>query len=180
MLIHDQIAVFLDMDRLLDMWERTVGVPRPALPGGPRRRILVVDDTQFFRQLIKTHLESAGYEVVVAVNGSDAIARLAESSFDLIVSDIEMPVMDGFALARRIREEPGFSGLPLLAVTTLSGEEDRSRALACGFDAYEIKLDRGRFLSCVEELLGRRKASAILPFQTAPGAAFSRGVPSHE
>jgi two-component system chemotaxis sensor kinase CheA len=162
-LIRGRIALLLDIDRLLEIWEQAAAPPRRALPGAPGKRVLVVDDTQFFRQLIKSQLESAGHEVVVATNGSEAFACLAEASFDLVVSDIEMPVMDGLTLARRIREEPRFASLPLLAVTTLSGEEDRRRALACGFDAYEIKLDRRSFLASVGQLLQRGRSSAIVP-----------------
>jgi len=169
MLIRGQLALFLDMDRLLDIWEQATGPGRLALPGGRGRRILVVDDTQFFRQLIKSQLESAGHKVVLAENGREGLDRLADESFDLVVSDIEMPVMDGLAFARRIREEPRFTLLPLLAVTTLSGQEDRNRALACGFDAYEIKLDRRSFLASVGELLQKARSSAIVP-----------GAPDHE
>ncbi len=163
MMIRGQIAVFLDIDRLMEMWAQATGLPRLALPGGQDRRILVVEDTQFFRQLIKSHLESAGYEVVVATNGREGLDRLADASFDLVVSDIEMPVMDGLEFARRVREEPHFASLPLLAVTTLSGEENRNRATACGFDAYEIKLDRLSFLTCVKALLERGRQTAIVP-----------------
>ncbi len=176
MMIRDQIAIFLDMDRLLEMWDQAADVPRAALPAGPRKRILVVDDTQFFRQLIRNHLENAGHEVVVAANGSEALARLADASFDLVVSDIEMPVMDGFTFARRVREQSEFVGLPLLAVTTLNTEESRNRAMACGFDAYEIKLDRRSFLSCVEGLLERGRSTSILPAKASP----QQGAPRHE
>jgi len=163
MLIRGQIALFLDIERLLETWEQATGFGYPALPSDQRRRILVVDDTQFFRQLIKSQLESAGHEVVLATNGREGLERLAEAPFDLVVSDIEMPVMDGLAFARRIREEPRCASLPLVAVTTLTGEEDRNRALASGFDAYEVKLDRRRFLTCVGELLQHGRPQAMLP-----------------
>ena len=162
-LVRGEIALLLDIERLLEIWEQATALPDLALPGAPGKRVLVVEDTQFFRHLIKTQLESAGHEVTVATNGSEALVRLAEASFDLVVSDIEMPVMDGLTLARRMREEPRFAALPLLAVTTLSGTEDRRRALACGFDAYEIKLDRRSFLATVGELLQRGRSSVILP-----------------
>jgi two-component system, chemotaxis family, sensor kinase CheA len=163
MMIREQIALFLDIDRLMAMWAQATGLARPALPGTPVKRILVVEDTQFFRQLIKSHLESAGYEVVVATNGREGLDRLAEASFDLVVSDIEMPVMGGLEFARRVREEPGYASLPLLGVTTLSGQGDRDRAMACGFDAYDIKLDRQSFLTYVQDLLERGRGTAIVP-----------------
>jgi two-component system, chemotaxis family, sensor kinase CheA len=162
-LIRGEIALLLDIDRLLKIWEQATTLPHLALPGAPGKRVLVVEDTQFFRHLVKSQLESAGHEVTLATNGGEALLNLAEASFDLVVSDIEMPVMDGLTFAQRVREEPRFAGLPLLALTTLSGAEDRRRALACGFDAYEIKLDRRSFLATVGELLQRGRSSAIVP-----------------
>jgi two-component system chemotaxis sensor kinase CheA len=162
MLIRGQIVLFLDLDRVLELGQQAE-VARPALPAGAGRRVLVVEDTEFFRQLIKSNLESAGHEVVLAANGSEGLERLAEASFDLVVSDIEMPLMDGLGFARRVREEPRFASLPLLAVTTLTGDADRAEALASGFDAYEIKLERKRFMTRVAQLLEQGRAGAMLP-----------------
>jgi two-component system chemotaxis sensor kinase CheA len=168
MSIRDRIAVFLDLDRLLEFWSQATSPARPALPAPPGGRILVVEDTQFFRQLIRNHLESAGHEVVVAGNGREGLERLKEGPFDLVVSDIEMPVMDGLAFAREVRADARFGALPLLALTTLSGEEDRARAVASGFNGYEIKLDRPSFLARVGELLQRGRQSAGLPGACEP------------
>ncbi len=162
MLIRDRIALFLDLDRIVETWHQATDSTAPALPILTGRRILVVEDTQFFRQLITNQLRSAGHEVVLAVNGREGLDRLAEGPFDLVVSDIEMPVMDGMTFARHVRDEPRFASLPMLAVTTLTGQEDRQRALASGFDAYEIKLDRRRFLTCVNELLQRGRPRVML------------------
>jgi two-component system chemotaxis sensor kinase CheA len=126
--------------------------PREALPGR-RRRVLLVEDTQFFRQVVRGYLEDEGFEVVTADNGALGLERLEGERFDLVVSDIEMPVMDGWAFARAVRERPDGARLPLLALTTLSSDTDRARALACGFDRHETKLDRERFLAAVVELL---------------------------
>jgi two-component system chemotaxis sensor kinase CheA len=66
-----------------------------------------------------------------------------------------MPVMDGWAFARAVRQRPGGAALPLLALTTLDSDVDRTRALECGFDRHEVKIDRERFLAAVMELLGK-------------------------
>jgi two-component system chemotaxis sensor kinase CheA len=155
-LVRGQMTLFLDLYRLADIVtapERPA--PVPSLPA--RRRILLVEDTQFFRHLVTGYLEGEGYEVVTAVHGGEGIERLREETFDLIVSDIEMPVVDGWAFARAVRELPGHAGLPLLALTTLSSPADCDRALACGFSGYEVKIDRERFLAAVAALLGETR-----------------------
>ncbi|MEW6251749.1 MAG: chemotaxis protein CheW, partial [Planctomycetota bacterium] len=166
-MLRGQIALFVDLDRICALWQ-TGRDPAPALPDPVRRKILVVEDTQFFRRLIASCLESAGYEVVTARDGHEAVAQLADGAFDLVVSDIEMPVMDGLALARHVRQVAR-TALPLLALTSLAGEADRNRLLAAGFDAHEVKFDRERFLRAVEELLARGGPAAAGP-EGAPHA----------
>jgi two-component system chemotaxis sensor kinase CheA len=160
-MVRGQIAVFLDVDRLLEMWEQMHGRARRSLPGAAAKKVLLVEDTQFFQRLIRSHLEAEGFEVIVAGNGAEALKLLETGSFDLIVSDIEMPELDGFALARHIREQSRHAALPMLALTTLNTAEHRSKAVQSGFDAYEVKLDRGSFISAVRELLQRGRATAL-------------------
>ena len=85
-------------------------------------------------------------------------------TFDLVVSDIEMPVMDGWTFARSMRQRPHLRDLPLLALTTLSSAADQERALQCGFNSYEVKLDRDRLLAdgqaVVAKLSGQGEAPA--------------------
>jgi two-component system chemotaxis sensor kinase CheA len=154
-LVRDRLTLFLDLFRLGDRLaadEKEPEVPRKE--PDRRRRILLVEDTAFFRQLVKGYLEGEGYEVVTAANGLLGLNELAAGPFDLVVSDIEMPEMDGWRLARAVREQSGHRGLPLLALTTLNSDSDRRRALECGFDGYEVKIDRERFLASVARLLG--------------------------
>lgn len=161
MMIGGQIAVLLDVGRLLEMWGQIHHARTIASSGGPRKRILVVEDTQFFQRLITSHLQEEGYEVELAGNGSEGLTKLAAGSFDLIVSDLEMPVMDGLTFALRVRQEPRHSTVPLLALTTLSSAEHRGRAFESGFDAYEVKLDRHSFLTAVKGLLSSGRSLAI-------------------
>jgi two-component system chemotaxis sensor kinase CheA len=151
------MTLFLDLYRLAEM--ATEPEPAGHAPA-ERRRILLVEDTQFFRRLVKGYLEGEGYEVVVAGHGAEGLERLREGAFDLVVSDIEMPEMDGWAFARAVREETAFARLPLLALTTLNSDADRDRAMACGFDGYEVKLERDRFLAAVAGLLARPEAAS--------------------
>jgi two-component system, chemotaxis family, sensor kinase CheA len=152
--LRDRMTLLLDLGRLA---ERSDPTPMPSSVGDarPRKsRILVVDDTEFFRELVQGYLAEAGYEAVSVADGAQAIRNLEGDSFDLVVSDIEMPVMDGWTLAKTIRQRAELASLPLLALTTLSSDADRARARSCGFNGYEVKLDRQQFLRTVAELLG--------------------------
>lgn len=152
-MIHGQIALIMDIQRLIEMWNLSHGNLQPALPGLPSKRILVVEDTQFFQRLISKHLEQAGYQVVTATDGRDGLSKLLGGTFHLVVSDIEMPVMDGLDFARQVRSDKRVADTPLLALTTLSGETDRRRVLEAGFDAHEVKFDRRSFLTTVHSML---------------------------
>jgi two-component system chemotaxis sensor kinase CheA len=156
MLIRGQIALFLDLDCIAQMWHQAGPGPK-ALPAGPSARILVVDDTAFFQKLVSEHLREAGYEVTVADDGRAGLAKLHEDRFDLVVCDIEMPVMDGHAFARAVRADPQIASMPLVALTTLNTPSSRDAAAQSGFDAYEVKLDRHTLLKTVAALLDRSR-----------------------
>ena len=128
----------------------TGGAPSSRRTDPRRARILFAEDTQFFRELVAGYLQAAGYQVRVTENGAEALDALRQDTFDLVISDLEMPVMDGWTLAATLRRTAGMDRVPLLALTTLASEADRAKALACGFDAFEVKLDRGSFLAAVE------------------------------
>jgi two-component system, chemotaxis family, sensor kinase CheA len=148
------MTIFLDVHRLADLAESGASGQRSAVSVRQAgRRVLLVEDTQFFREVVKGHLKSAGYAVTTAENGAAGLEAFDGGQFDAVVSDIEMPVMDGWTFARELRRRPGGAQIPLLALTTLSSEADRERAAACGFDRHEVKLDRDRFLAAVAELL---------------------------
>jgi two-component system chemotaxis sensor kinase CheA len=122
---------------------------------GERSRILVVDDSVTTRMLEKNILEGSGYEVSLAVDGLDALEKLAAGSFDLVVSDVEMPRMNGFELARQIRREPARRDLPIVLVTSLSSEDDKRTGIEAGADAYITKgaFDQGNLIATIRQLL---------------------------
>jgi two-component system chemotaxis sensor kinase CheA len=128
-----------------------------ATPGQRRSRLLVVDDAMTVRELQRSILERAGYEVITAVDGVDAMARLAEGPVDLVLTDVEMPRMDGFALTEAIRAQPNRSNVPVLILTSRASEADRQRGLEAGADGYIIKsaFSEEALVSAVERLLGR-------------------------
>lgn len=101
-----------------------------------RKRILVVDDSITTRTLEKSILEAVGYEVEVATDGEDAVEKLDRSKFDAVLSDVQMPKMDGIELVRRIRQREEYTVVPLILVSSLDADEDKRRGLDAGADAY--------------------------------------------
>jgi len=119
-------------------------------------RILVVEDSVGVRELERTLLVGAGYEVDTAVDGADGAARLTGQPYDLIVTDIEMPGMDGLALTRAVRATPGWQAVPVVVVTSRDGEVERRAGMDAGADAYLHKSDfsASELLGTVTRLLG--------------------------
>jgi len=102
-------------------------------------RILVVDDNAASRHLLRHILKPLCQEVLEACQGKEALDKIAEMEPDLVLLDIEMPVLDGFTVLRRLRENPRFSALPVVAVTARAMQGDRERAMAEGFTGYITK-----------------------------------------
>jgi two-component system chemotaxis sensor kinase CheA len=117
--------------------------------------ILVVDDSFTTRTLEKSILEAAGYRVTTAVDGAEALEILQRDGADLVVSDIEMPRLDGLALASILKRDPRFAAMPVVLVTSLDRPGDRERGLATGADAYVVKgrFDQHELLATVRQLL---------------------------
>ncbi|HEU4675486.1 MAG TPA: response regulator [Motilibacteraceae bacterium] len=128
----------------------------PAQRAG-RARVLVVEDSVGVRELQRAILESAGYDVVTAVDGLDGAARLSGEPADLVVSDVEMPGMDGFTLTRQIRRTSGWSEVPVVIMTSRGDDADRRAGLDAGANAYLLKseFDQAELLGTVRRLVGR-------------------------
>jgi two-component system cell cycle response regulator DivK len=103
------------------------------------KRILVVEDQEDNRQILRDLLGSVGYEMTEAENGEAALAAVAKQRPDLILMDIQLPVMDGYEATRRIKADPATQSIPIIVVTSyaLSGDEGKARAAGC--DAYVTK-----------------------------------------
>jgi CheY-like chemotaxis protein len=112
-----------------------------ALPDAPREltRLLLVDDSRVTREMERRILEDAGFRVEVAADGDEALRRLAVEAFDCLVTDIEMPNLDGFELTAQLRQIERFAHLPIVVVSTRERSEDRLRGLRAGADAYLTK-----------------------------------------
>ena len=119
------------------------------------KKILVVEDTEDNRQILRDLLGMAGYDMVEANDGAEGVAKATEHKPDLILMDIQMPVMDGYEATRRIKANPDLKSIPIVAVTSyaLSGDEEKTRAAGC--DAYIAKPYSPRqMLAKVREILG--------------------------
>ena len=118
------------------------------------KRILLAEDSKFFQNLIRPALESEGYQVVVVDDGALALKELlAGVRPDLVLSDIEMPNIDGYELAKAIRADSRWQNLPLIALTSLTSQEVKEKAAACGFNEFMTKFDRDVLISVLQKYL---------------------------
>jgi two-component system chemotaxis sensor kinase CheA len=119
------------------------------------RSILVAEDSITSRMLLKSILESAGYLVKTAVDGMEAYTLLRSEKFDLVVSDVEMPRLNGFDLTARIRSDHTLAELPVVLVTALESRDDRERGIDVGANAYLVKssFDQSDLIEAVRRLV---------------------------
>jgi CheY-like chemotaxis protein len=160
------VALILDASQLLWRKQLEVRLEREQPEEEPVRAtggstILVVEDQVVTRQMEKSILEAAGYQVVTAENGLDALNKLGQHRFDLVVTDILMPKMDGFTLTREIRGSERTKNLPVVIVTSMESETDKRRGLEVGADAYLVKssFDQKLLIEAIETLLGTGQKS---------------------
>ncbi|HKX26506.1 MAG TPA: hybrid sensor histidine kinase/response regulator [Blastocatellia bacterium] len=139
-----------------------IGAPAPISAAdsesqseGQKKSVLVAEDSITARSLVKNILESAGYEVETAVDGVDAFTKLRGGRFNLLVSDVEMPRLDGLGLTAKVRGDRELSALPVILVTALGSREDRERGIEVGANAYIVKssFDQGNLLEVIQRLI---------------------------
>ena len=155
-----EVAVVLDIADLIAhsalSLPQVTGKRRASKVERKEKRILVVEDAFSTRELEKNILETHGYLVDTAVDGLDALDRMTGTKYDLIVSDIEMPRMDGFELCRTLKKKEGYKDIPFVMVTALQKEEDKRRGIEVGAAAYIIKsaFEQMNLLETIERLVG--------------------------
>ncbi|MGZ3559347.1 MAG: response regulator [Thermodesulfobacteriota bacterium] len=115
-----------------------------------------MEDAFSTRELEKSILETHGYLVDTAVDGLDALERITGNKYDLILSDIEMPRMDGFELCRTLKKNDGYKEIPFVMVTARQKEEDKRRGMEVGAAAYIVKsgFEQTNLLDTIERLVG--------------------------
>jgi two-component system chemotaxis sensor kinase CheA len=159
-IVRDHTTQFIDVYSMVealnpDWFDKQPGV---EVAGGTSPTLLIVEDSNFFRNQVKGFVEEAGYNVVDAEDGVVAWNILNEGGEEitLVVTDIEMPNMNGFELTEKIRGDQRFQTMPIIALTTLAGEGDVARGKEVGIDDYQIKLDREKLMESIQvHLKGR-------------------------
>jgi two-component system chemotaxis sensor kinase CheA len=155
-----QIVAILNMSDLLTAVNNSTLAPTQSRQEAPKvevqkKKILVAEDSITSRMLLKEILESAGYTVSTAIDGEDAFSTLQDGAFDLVVSDVEMPRVDGFSLTGKIRGDGRYTQLPVVLVTGLESQGDRERGVAVGASAYVVKgsFDQSNLLETIRRLI---------------------------
>jgi two-component system chemotaxis sensor kinase CheA len=155
------LALVLDPPELIQEAFRMGCLITPVEPAHAHPwQILVVEDSVTSRAFLQSLLEREGYRVLTAVNGREAFAKVKAERPDLVISDVDMPLMNGFLLAEKIRKDKRFVTLPVILVTSLDSVKDRQQGIGAGVDAYLVKssFENGVLLKTIRNLLsaGRR------------------------
>ena len=121
-----------------------------------RKRALIVEDSLTARELERSMFEAAGYEVETAADGLEGLEKLSSQTVDLIVTDVQMPRMDGFEMTSRLKADDRYRDIPVIIVTSRADEADRKRGLEAGADAYFVKssLSQSDLIECAQRLAG--------------------------
>jgi chemotaxis protein histidine kinase CheA/CheY-like chemotaxis protein len=155
---RDSIINVLHVPELIRQARETgdSGRLRPAVKEERAATVLVVDDSINTREIEKSILEAYGYAVVTAEDGQDAMEKTRETLFDLVVTDVEMPRLDGFSLTERLRADDRYRHVPIIIVTSREKDEDKRRGIKVGANAYIVKgaFDQSNLIETVRSLIG--------------------------
>jgi two-component system chemotaxis sensor kinase CheA len=155
--LKDQTILLLDIFELADTVRAEGAASAEAAPvcdvRGDAPTVLVADDSEFFRGQIQRLVEAAGCRVLAAEDGQQAweILNGHAGEVDLVATDVEMPRLDGLALTRQIRADRRFAGLPVIALSSLAGEEEIARGMAAGVDEYQVKLNKEELMDSIRK-----------------------------
>jgi two-component system, chemotaxis family, chemotaxis protein CheY len=119
------------------------------------KTILAVDDSGSLRQMVAFSLKAAGYDVVQAVDGQDGLNKAKEKTVDLVLTDQNMPIMDGLTLIKHLRELGSYQKVPILMLTTESSDEMKAKGKAAGANGWLVKpFDPKRLIEVVQKVIG--------------------------
>jgi two-component system chemotaxis sensor kinase CheA len=161
--LKDRTLLLLDIFELADSVEpaagRSAAAPTFNDTCGEAPTVLVADDSDFFRGQIQRLVEAVGCRVLAAEDGQAAWEILDQHAgeVDLVATDVEMPRLDGLALTRKIRGDGRFAGLPVIALSSLAGEEEIARGMAAGVSEYQIKLNKDELMESIRKAVGGKK-----------------------
>jgi len=127
------------------------------------KTILAVDDSGSLRQMVAFSLKAAGYEVVSAVDGQDGLNKAKEKTVDLVLTDQNMPIMDGLTLIKNLRELGSYKTVPILMLTTESSDEMKAKGKAAGANGWLVKpFDPKRLIEVVQKVIGKFEATIFV------------------
>ncbi|HWR33514.1 MAG TPA: response regulator, partial [Chitinophagaceae bacterium] len=156
-----QVILILNMQELVKARDLVSVLPRGEVskvvkPPAKRNAILIAEDSMITAELEKNILANAGYEVDVAIDGIDAMDKLHEKKYDVLVTDVDMPRMDGFELTAKVRADKRLKDLPVIMVTGREKLEDKRKGIEVGADAYILKkeFDQSNLLNTIKRLIG--------------------------
>jgi two-component system, chemotaxis family, sensor kinase CheA len=156
-----KVVLIVDVPSVIDSAEGVLirsplKAERPVVSKKKMRSILLAEDVLSTALLEKNILESAGYSVVIARDGQDAIEKAGQERFDMIITDVLMPRMDGFELTEKLKKDKDYREVPVVIVTTRESDADKKRGLTAGADAYILKSDftSEGLLETIERLIG--------------------------
>ncbi|WP_421133299.1 response regulator [Alteromonas sp. A079] len=119
------------------------------------KKILIVDDSPSIRQMVEVTLQSEGYDITVAVDGQNALDICQDNTFDFVLTDVNMPNMDGITLVKSLRAMGAFSSTPIVVLTTEAGGDIKSQGKAAGATGWMVKpFDPTKLLQLVAKVLG--------------------------
>ena len=123
-------------------------------------KILLVEDNEMNRDMLVRRLKKSGYEVIMAMNGLEALEKVTVETPDLILMDLSLPALDGWDATHRLKEDNATRNIPVIALTAHALKSDREKAMAAGCDDYDTKpIDFQRLQEKIEKLLGDRGIS---------------------
>jgi len=160
-LIGDRVLLVVDLSEVAQL-SREPGrarelVPRSRPAGANRARVLIAEDSDVIRETIKRELTRAGFDVVAAADGREALEIARSGTFDAVSTDVMMPGMDGYELTRALRSDPRYREIPIVMVTSKDARIDTLRGFDAGADAYLTKpSDAGELIRTIDALLARR------------------------
>ncbi len=120
------------------------------------KKIVIVEDSEAGRELLREFVQGWGYEVIEAADGQEALQKITETAPDLVLCDVQMPELDGYAVIQSLRQDARFTKLPVIALTAYAMRGDKEKTLAAGFDSHQSKpIEFESLKADIERLLAR-------------------------
>jgi len=157
---RNEVVPILNVPAVLEAARAAAAAAQAPAAAGERGReiaVLVVDDSVNTREIERDILEAYGYRVTIAGDGVEALEKAAAAAFDLVITDVEMPRLNGFVLTERLRADPAYRDVPIIIVTSREKEEDRRRGIEVGASAYIVKgaFEQSTLVETVQNLVGK-------------------------